>query len=121
MAFVCIKENSIIPHGLVDAFLFVELELEVAFVFLVEIKVRNCPCIEFQAGDTSPPGVWNIHAKAGKQSSPFLVDGDRLGEDRRHRRMGLSKGVCIELLKNCVRWLWVVTLHFSLMVLLMGW
>jgi hypothetical protein len=27
--------------------------------------------------------------------------------------MDVSKGVCIESLKSCVGWLWVVTLHFA--------
>ncbi len=46
MAFVHIEKNHIIMQVVVDAFVVVELKLEVELILLVEIKVGNCPHIE---------------------------------------------------------------------------
>jgi hypothetical protein len=43
MAFVRIKMNCIVMHGMVDALIVIELKLEVELILLVEIKVGNSP------------------------------------------------------------------------------
>jgi hypothetical protein len=39
-ASICIEKNSIIMHGVVDAFVVVELKLEVELILLVDIEVE---------------------------------------------------------------------------------
>ncbi len=64
MRLVCKADDSIIAHGVVDASLIVQLELDMIICFDVEINTSNSASVEGLARKRRPPVIGDLHAKA---------------------------------------------------------
>ncbi len=76
--------NGIIAHGVEDAVLLVQLELEMIVRVNVKINTSNHPVVECPARKARPPVIRDLHAKAPDQFRPLAVDGEGHGMNARH-------------------------------------
>ena len=85
MRLVGITNDGIVSHRVERTRLIVQLELEMIVRGDVQIDASNHPAVEIVAGESRPPIIRDVHAKAPERCRPLAVDGERCGLNARHR------------------------------------